>query len=224
MIYRICRYGLVLLALAALAGCAAGGVKTTAGRKGPGGVRETLALEFLRINPGAAGRFMRQGQYPQAAVEFRKIISFAQEPAARERARLDLARCYIRMENYAGAVAALQPLSAGPQSDYERLKLALAGEALLRDGRTGDAETLLEIALDGAAPAEGADRREAVCSENLGCAYLKNGKPEKAAALYRRAALLYERQGHAAAARAAAGMAAALQAACAKQERSPEAP
>lgn len=221
-----------------------------------------------------------QGDNSAAAVQFRNIIACTEDHWEREEARIGAAKAMIRMHRLAAAMAALGTLPAAPQTEYDCRKLAIAGEIMLRQRRTEEAETCLELALDaceleafvpqmdatwsysrhggtnGAAPiaqasfqapadsGQGDQSLEMIppgapvvehtpdmpvpestgphgqlvspmhlgavpppwlpaCCANLGCAYLKNDKPEKAAAMYEFASHLSRQSGdHIAAERA----------------------
>ncbi len=172
---------------------------------------EQIAGEMFAADSGTARSLMDRGNYVEAVVEFRKLMDYAPDEAVRRRARLGLARCLMKMENHTGALKVLRPYPADPQTDYERRRLALAGEAFLRDGRPREAEILLEISLDGAGREEGASPWKAAVCANLGCAYLKNSKFAQAVMLYRRASSLYRAAGKVVAARETADMADSIQ-------------
>jgi tetratricopeptide (TPR) repeat protein len=151
-----------------------------------------IAAGLFAADADKARALLAQGAYELAAVEFRKLMDFGDTEDVRAAARLDMARCLIKMQNYDGAIAMLQPFPTEPRSDNERRGLAIAGEALLRDDRSEEAETLLEIALGSYEPGDEVCQAWAAgCCANLGLAYLKNSKYAQAAALYRRAAALY---------------------------------
>jgi len=202
-----------LLCLLAVAGCATLTRDRDAGPVAAPVERQTsLAEEMITGDRGRAWSLYGRGQYPEAVIEFRKVMAYGRTVEEREDGRFGLAKCLIRMEMFAQAVDTLGPFSTSPQTDATRRRMALAGQAMLLDGRTGDAETLLEIALtDRDAP--DVPPWMGACSANLARAYLYNDKPAKAVTMYEKAADIFRQAGRADAATRAEEMAESLRAA-----------
>ncbi len=203
-------YPVLLLVLLITTSCASGpGVKPEPSADSGGD--ETVAAELFAADRNKARQMMMQGKYPEAVAEFRKLMDYGETPFIREEARMDLARCFIKMENFAGALKTLRPFPEEPKTKNERRRLALAGEVMLRDNRPEEAETLLEIALAGFEPGDAYPSWTAACCENLGLAYLKNGKFSQSIVLYKRAADLYRDSGRIPEAREAEDMAGTIE-------------
>lgn len=90
-----------------------------------------------------------QGDHLAATVEFRKVLASEADVWEREEAKIGAAKSLIRTHRYAPAMAILAPLPVLAESDHDCRKLALAGEILLRQHRAEEAESCLELALDG---------------------------------------------------------------------------
>ncbi len=152
-----------------------------------------------------------QGRHQEAVIEYRKIMDAAASKSQYQQAQIGIARCLIKIRKYPAAMATLKPLPITPESDLDREVLAIAGEILLRIQEYMEAESILEIALGGIeslevkdllqaaqgdiTPASDVLSWEAACCGNLGHAYLKNEKLEKAVVLYRHAGELFALQG-----------------------------
>jgi len=205
------RHPFLLLVVLMTAACAAGpGVKPEPSAAAGG--NETIAAELFAANLDKAQQMMLQGKYPEAIAEFRKLMDYGETSLTREEARMGLARCFMKIENFAGALKTLRPFPQEPKTENDRHRLALAGEVLLRDDRPEEAETLLEIAMVGFdKPADAYPSWAAACCENLGCAYLKNGKFSHAIRLYQYAADLYRGSGRFPEAREAEDMAGTIE-------------
>jgi hypothetical protein len=89
-----------------------------------------------------------QGDHVKAVMEFRNVIDCAESHGEREEARIGAAKSLIRLHRYAAASAVLGTLPAVAESESDCRKMAIAGEILLRQRRTEEAETCLELALD----------------------------------------------------------------------------
>lgn len=220
--------------------------------------------EGVAANPSLAGLdraalLYAQGDFIAASIEYRTLADCSKDPWQREEGRIGTAKSLLKLHRYPAALTALGTLPANPVSETDARKLAVAGEIYLRQRRTLEAESCLELALD-ACPLEAALTRaggpaaphagngagevtpvsyqapagtawageipEAIppgmpiqqppgitdamgmpvapgpappwmagCCANLGYAYLKNDKPEKAAVLYEYASHLYREQG-----------------------------
>jgi tetratricopeptide (TPR) repeat protein len=92
-----------------------------------------------------------QGEHTAATIEFRKALECAADDWERDEARIGAAKSLIAMHRYAPAMTILGPLPVVAESDFDCRKLAIAGEILLRQHRAEEAETCLELALDGCA-------------------------------------------------------------------------
>jgi tetratricopeptide (TPR) repeat protein len=102
------------------------------------------------------------------------------------------ARCLRAMGRLKLALSALEPISVEPQTPAECLQLALAGELLLQMRKYQEAESSLEVALDGVRDEEEKYAQwTAVASANLGNAYLRNGKLRQSKTMYGKAAKLF---------------------------------
>lgn len=176
----------------------------------PAGGESSLVREMLGGDLGRAWALYGRGRHAEALIEFRKVKDGAESSEDREEARYGVAKCLVKMEYFAQAVEVLGPFSPSPQTDTARRRLALAGQAMLLDERPADAETLLEIALAGRDEPGEPPAWLGPCSANLGCAYLRNGKPAKAMTMYERAAGLFRRSGRTDAAAKAEEMARSL--------------
>jgi tetratricopeptide (TPR) repeat protein len=171
-----------------------------------------VADDMRQARLSQAQALQQQRQYREAIVEYKKVLEFSTSPVECQQARLGMARCLVHLEDHSAALATLKPLPLARGSDLDRQVLAVAGEAMLHLGQYEDAETILELALDDMTNESLAlSSWRAPCCGNLGYAYLKNAKLDKAVVLYRRAAGLYAQQGNAAAARRALRMAEDLQ-------------
>jgi tetratricopeptide (TPR) repeat protein len=191
-----------------LAGCGQWNVDSDVGGKEVRGIAE----EMRQARLSHARLLQQQRQYREAIVEYKKALEFSTSPAERQQARLGVARCLVHLEDHTAALVTLKPLPLGRGSDMDRQVLAVAGEAMLHLGQYEDAETILELALDDMTNESRALASwRAPCCGNLGYAYMKNTKLDKAVSLYCLAARLYVQQGNAAAARRASRLAEDLQ-------------
>lgn len=167
-----------------------------------------IAAEMRQASLSHAHLMRRQGKYQPAIIEYRKVMAVAKSEPERQQACLGIAGCLVKMKNYPAAIATLKPLPLPPESDMDRHVLAIAGEAMLRLGQCEEAESILEIALDDMEKTSVyTSSWMAGCCGNLGYAYLKNAKPNKAVILYRQTAKLYTQQGNSLAAHKARLMA-----------------
>lgn len=106
----------------------------------------------LRLSDIDRARLLQdQGDHAAATIEFRKVVECAADDEERDEARIGAAKSLIKMHRYAPAMVVLGPLPVVAESDYDCRKLAIAGEILLRQHRPEEAETCLELSLDGCA-------------------------------------------------------------------------
>ena len=186
--------------LPVLAGCGSRGGHPDRNGKQPSGIAEEMRQGRL----SQAQVLQQQKQYRAAIVEYKKVLEFSTSPTECKQAQLGMARCLVYLGDYSTALTTLKPLPLARASDVDRQVLAVAGEAMLHLRQYEDAETLLEMALDDMTNESiPLSSWRAPCCGNLGYAYLKNAKLDKAVVLYRRAARLYTEQGNVAAARKA---------------------
>lgn len=136
--------GLLTLSLLLHVGCS---IHRPQLRKAKNTLPEDPSLSSLE----RAELLLAQGDYAAAVIQYRNVIACAEDHWEREEARVGAAKSLIRMHRYAAAMAILGYLPAAPESEYDCRKLAIAGEILLRQRRTEDAETCLELALDACA-------------------------------------------------------------------------
>ena len=155
-------------------------------------VQDSAWQPLLQGDLNLALNYESTGDYSNAVIEYKKCLQFETDSAKKNQAQIGLARSLIKMGNYIEAVRILKPLSPEPQTVDECLRLALAGEALLRSEHFPEAETLLELSLTGIEDKGYHPEWIAVCFANLGSAYLKNDKPHQALVLYRKAAAEFE--------------------------------
>jgi len=144
----------------------------------------------------AKAHALREAGYHELAVgEYRRVAEGGAPAVVKTEARIGQARCFLRLDNPAAAVRALTPPPVNPASDAERRHLAWLGEALLRADAPREAESPLEVAVAGFPADAPLPPWAARCCANLAGAYLRNGKPPQAVALYYRAALAFEQHG-----------------------------
>ncbi len=89
-----------------------------------------------------------QGDYVAAAMEYRKVVECPADEWQREEARIGAAKSLVELKKFPAAIVALGPLPTAPASSIDARKLAVAGEVYLRENRTKEAESCLELALD----------------------------------------------------------------------------
>ncbi|MDR1140960.1 MAG: hypothetical protein LBL62_04650, partial [Planctomycetaceae bacterium] len=147
------------------------------------------------------------GDYLAAVIAYREVISCSRNKNEVDLAKVGAAECLIRIKKFPAALEILEPLSLDSVTENNMKKIALAGEILLHIGRFKEAEMYLEFAvgsLDLEMLLEQA-HSDAVFEPdiwipaavaNLGCAYLKNDKPEYAMMMYQFASCLYCRCGN----------------------------
>jgi tetratricopeptide (TPR) repeat protein len=153
----------------------------------------------------------KSGDYLAAVIAYREVISCSSNKNEIDSAKIGAAECLISVKKFPAALEILEPLSLDVVTESNMKKLALAGEILLHIGRYKEAELYLEFAV-GSLDLE--SLRDQVHSgsdsdtvfepdswlpaaiANLGCAYLKNDKPEYAMPMYQFASCLYRRSGN----------------------------
>ncbi|MDR1924958.1 MAG: hypothetical protein LBQ66_11355 [Planctomycetaceae bacterium] len=156
-----------------------------------------------------------------ALIKYREVMACSRDSSEIDRAKLGGAACLLRVKKYPAALAILEPLPLDVRGEADIRKLGLAGEILIYSGRPQDAEVYLEIAV-GALDLESLleqlrtahqnkkqnadhDNEQFEIAEidswipamvaNLGCAYLKNDKPEHALIMYQFASEIYKQRG-----------------------------
>jgi tetratricopeptide (TPR) repeat protein len=129
----------------------------------------------------------QRGDDEQAFIGYRSVLNDPANPSAAKVAQLGAARCLIAMERYVPALVMLEPMPERVSGGFDRRRLALGAEAMLRLGVPAHAESLAEVALADLPPGQQTNPWVAACRANLAKAYLENDKPAKAAAMYRAA-------------------------------------
>ncbi|MDR2756585.1 MAG: tetratricopeptide repeat protein [Planctomycetaceae bacterium] len=150
----------------------------------------------------------KSGDYLAAVVAYREVISCSRNRNEIDSAKIGAAECLISIKKFPAALEILEPLSLDVATESNMQKLALAGEILLHIGRFKEAEMYLEFAVgsfDLESLLEQVHSNSDIAFElvswipaataNLGCAYLKNDKPEYAMMMYQFASCLYRRCG-----------------------------
>ncbi|MDR0336896.1 MAG: hypothetical protein LBI18_07385 [Planctomycetaceae bacterium] len=147
------------------------------------------------------------GDYLAAVIAYREVISHSHNKNEIDLAKIGAAECLINVKKFPAALKILEPLSLDSITENNLKQLALAGEILLHIGRYKEAELYLEFAVGSLDLESLLDQvhSEAVFATdswipsavaNLGCAYLKNDKPEYAMPMYQFASCLYDRCGN----------------------------
>ncbi|MDR2116803.1 MAG: hypothetical protein LBP87_10540 [Planctomycetaceae bacterium] len=148
----------------------------------------------------------KQGDYLAAVIAYREVISCSRNRNEIDSAKIGAAECLIGIKKFPAALEILEPLSLDVVTESNMRKLALAGEILLHIGRFKEAEMYLEFAVGSLDLESLFDQVHAdvvfelsswipAATANLGCAYLKNDKPEYAMMMYQFASCLYRRSG-----------------------------
>ncbi|MDO4584937.1 MAG: tetratricopeptide repeat protein [Planctomycetia bacterium] len=151
--------------------------------------------------------FHDSGDYLKAVAGYRQVIACSPDPLERENAKIGAAECLMELKKYPAALATLEPLPLQVKLETDAVKLALAGETLLHQHRYEEAEVYLEIALNSlnledytiqaqTGNLTSAPKWMAPAAANLGCACLKNDKPEEAMVMYQFSALIYRASGN----------------------------
>jgi tetratricopeptide (TPR) repeat protein len=135
----------------------------------------------------------KPGRWKDAFIAYRSALANPADQPTAEEARLGAARCLIAMGKPPAALVLLSPLPDKPASDWDRRRLALAAQAMMRQGIWEHAESLAEVALSDRELPEIPALWSAVCAANLARTYLENDKPAKSARLYREAARMFKR-------------------------------
>ena len=129
--------------------------------------------------------------YSEAMKKYVELLS--QNKANRtifEEGTLGKARAFYGMKKYTYALNAISPLPDKPESDYDRRKLALAGEVMLSSSMHESAESVLELALSDLAEDE--ETYFAASFANLGTIYLKNYKLQQGLVMYEKASKAFK--------------------------------
>ncbi|MDO4569694.1 MAG: hypothetical protein Q4D38_04865 [Planctomycetia bacterium] len=178
-------------------------------RSGDGGGRKTVQVESqVPLGTYDQGKLQQaSGEYLKAVASYRQAIACSPDPLERDLAKIGAAECLLALKKYPAALAALEPLPLQVVLETDALKLALAGESLLHQNRYEEAEVYLEIALNSLDLESFAQTAQegsltsapawvAPAAANLGCACLKNDKPEEAMVMYQFSAMMYRANGN----------------------------
>jgi tetratricopeptide (TPR) repeat protein len=149
----------------------------------------------------------KSGDYLAAVIAYREVISCSRNKNEIDSAKIGAAECLVSVKKFPAALEILEPLSLDVVTESNMKKFALAGEILLHIGRYKEAELYLEFAVGSLDLESFLDQvhSDAVFEPdswipaavaNLGCAYLKNDKPEYAMPMYQFASCLYHRSGN----------------------------
>jgi tetratricopeptide (TPR) repeat protein len=134
----------------------------------------------------------KQQKYTEALKQYNLLIGTAENRNDLYAAMRGKARCLRAMGRLKLALGSLAPLPVKPKTSLDCLQLAMAGELFLQMHKYKEAESSLEVALDGVRGKEKKYRAwSATASANLGNAYLRNGKLEQSRIMYKKAAELY---------------------------------
>jgi tetratricopeptide (TPR) repeat protein len=145
-----------------------------------------------KISLKGASELERNRRYMEALKQYHQLAASAANRDELYSAMRGKARCLRAMGRLKLALSALEPISVEPQTPAECLQLALAGELLLQMRKYQEAESSLEVALDGVRDEEEKYAQwTAVASANLGNAYLRNGKLRQSKTMYGKAAKLF---------------------------------
>ncbi|MDR1964973.1 MAG: hypothetical protein LBQ50_14475 [Planctomycetaceae bacterium] len=149
----------------------------------------------------------KSGDELAAVIAYREVIACSRNRNEIDSAKIGAAECLIRIKKFPAALTVLEPLPLDVATENDMKKLALAGEILLHIGRFKEAETYLELAVGSLDLESLLDQVHSdatlelapwipAATANLGCAYLKNDKPEYAMMMYQFASCLYYRCGN----------------------------
>ena len=140
---------------------------------------EKVSLEQCR-------RLEKSRNYSESMKKYVELLS--QNQADRrlfEEGTLGKARSFYGMKKYTYALNALSPLPDKAESNFERRKLALAGQVMLSNSMHESAESVLELALSDLDEDEETDFAPSFA--NLGTIYLKNYKLQQGIIMYEKA-------------------------------------
>ena len=145
-----------------------------------------------KVTLARAEKMEKNKQYMEALKRYSQLTATAANRADLYSAMRGKARCLRDMGRLKLALSALEPISVDPKNPLDCIQLAMAGELLLRMRKYQEAESSLEVALDGVRDEEMKYAQwTAAASANLGNAYLKNGKLIQSKIMYKKAAKLF---------------------------------
>ncbi|MDR1480618.1 MAG: hypothetical protein LBJ00_16950 [Planctomycetaceae bacterium] len=188
----------------------------------PEPVRVTSELPLRKLE--RAQLLQQSGDYLDALVKYREVIASCRDRNEVAIAKIGGAECLLKIKKFPAALSILEPVPLNVTEENDVRKLALVGEILLNMERSKEAEIYLEIAVGslelesmigenvpvlnnggtknrmvgvGANIDMGVDIEAWIPAMviNLGCAYLKNDKPEYALVMYQFASHLYQEKG-----------------------------
>lgn len=153
------------------------------------------AVQLAKIRPvslQSAAELEKQKEYMQALKQYAQCYSMSDNRSDLYSAMRGKARCLREMGHLKMALAALEPITVAPQNQQDCIQLALAGELLLQMKKYKEAESALEVALDGVRDHENKYAKwTAAASANLGKAYLHNEKLLQSKIMFKKAAALF---------------------------------
>ena len=150
------------------------------------------ASKAPEVSPPNAVELEKKQKYTEALKQYNLLIGTAENRHDLYAAMRGKARCLRAMGRLKLALGSLSPLPVKPETPLDCLQLAMAGELFLQMHKYKEAESSLEVALDGVRGKEkNYSAWSATASANLGNAYLRNGKLEQSRIMYRKAAKLY---------------------------------
>lgn len=124
------------------------------------------------------------GKYIQAVAAYKEVMANSKSEKEKDTAQLGAVRCLIAMRRYDAALTTLGDFTDQIGTPQNRLRLAMAGEVLLRMKNPEGAESAFEMALSKMHLAKADPGWVGAVCANLGRAYVLNRKSEKAAKIY----------------------------------------
>ncbi|MDR1052540.1 MAG: hypothetical protein LBL39_00030 [Planctomycetaceae bacterium] len=188
----------------------------------PEPVRVTSELPLHKLE--RARLLQQSGDYLGALIKYREVIASCHNRSEVALAKIGGAECLLKIKKFPAALSILEPVPLNVTDENDVRKLALVGEILLNMERSKEAEIYLEIAVSSLElesmigeniPLPNYGMKQNVTVEmgtnvdadvvleswvpamvvNLGCAYLKNDKPEYALVMYQFASYIYQKNG-----------------------------
>ena len=157
-------------------------------------VEQTSSVpEIEPVTLKSAAALEKNKQFLPALKQYSQLIGTVSTRADLYSAMRGKARCLREIGRPKLALSALSPINVEPENDLDCIQLAMAGELLLQMRKYKEAESSLEVALDGVRFKEKKHAKwTAVASANLGNAYLRNGKLLQSKIMYKKAEKLFE--------------------------------
>ena len=152
-------------------------------------------LNLQKVTLGQCRKLEQSHNYSEAMKRYVELLS--QNRGDRmlfEEGTLGKARAFLGMKKYTYALNAISPLPETAKKDYDRRKLALAGEIMLANSMFESAEPVLELALSDLSERHEADFAAAFA--NLGTIYFKNYKLAQGITMYEKASKGYRNAGN----------------------------